>query len=337
MSAPDHQALTIWAVSDGRAGIESQVLGLAEAVARLTSATVMAKHIHYAAAFDRLPTALKILPDAMLRKDSDRIEMPYPDIWIAAGRASLPHSLRMRKRSGGKTLVVQLQDPKADLKAFDIVVAPEHDGLTGDNVLPLLGSTNRITKDRLAGEYGAWQKRIEALRGPRVAALIGGRSKVYDLSDDRAEALALQIKLAVAEVNGSVLLSLSRRTPASARVIFERVLADTPRLIYTGEGDNPYFAFLHAAHHILVTEDSVNMTTEAAATGRPVHMLAMDRLKPSRKFDIFHKNLRLHGIARPFAGHLDSWAYVPLNETERAAKHVLNVFAEKVGTGAVIG
>jgi mitochondrial fission protein ELM1 len=38
--------LTIWAVSDGRAGIESQVLGLAEAIARQTPADIANRHIH---------------------------------------------------------------------------------------------------------------------------------------------------------------------------------------------------------------------------------------------------------------------------------------------------
>ncbi len=70
------------------------------------------------------------------------------------------------------------------------------------------------------------------------------------------------------------------------------------------------------------------MATEAAATGRPVHVLALDRIKPARKFEIFHKNLRMHGIAHPFSGHLERWAYVPLDETARAARHLLQVFAQ---------
>jgi uncharacterized protein len=94
---------------------------------------------------------------------------------------------------------------------------------------------------------------------------------------------------------------------------------------------------MHAADHILVTEDSVNMATEAAGTGRPVHLLGMDRLRPSQKFDIFHKNLRMHGIARPFAGKLDSWTYIPLDETARAARHVLKVLDEKRRASGVIG
>jgi len=321
--------LTVWAVSDGRAGIENQALGLAEAVARQAQAEITVKRLHYAPLFDRLPTALKVMPDAMLAGDSDRISAPYPDIWIAAGRASLPFSLRMKKRSQGRTFVVQLQDPKTDLKAFDLVIAPEHDGLVAPNVLPLLGSTNRITRDGLAADYMRWRSRLASLKGPHIAALIGGKSKAYDLSLDRAAALALQIKLAVAEVGGSLLLTLSRRTPEPAKAVIKEVLKDTPGIIYDGDGDNPYFAFLHAADHILVTEDSVNMTTEAAATGKPVHMLALDRLKDGGKFETFHRALRMHGIAKPFSGHLEHWSYVPLDETARAAHHLLQLYAEK--------
>jgi mitochondrial fission protein ELM1 len=176
-----------------------------------------------------------------------------------------------------------------------------------------------------------WRQRLVQLKGPHIAVLIGGRSKAYDLSLDRAAALALQIKLAVAEAGGSLLLTLSRRTPEPAKAIIREVLKDTPGIIYDGDGDNPYFAFLHAADHILVTEDSVNMTTEAAATGKPVHMLALDRLKEGGKFETFHRSLRMHGIAKPFSGHLEHWSYVPLDETARAARHVLQLYVEKRG------
>jgi mitochondrial fission protein ELM1 len=40
--------------------------------------------------------------------------------------------------SGGKTFVVQTQDPRAPLDRFDLVIPPQHDGLTGPNVFPIL-------------------------------------------------------------------------------------------------------------------------------------------------------------------------------------------------------
>ncbi len=275
----------------------------------------------------------------MLARDSDRVAPPWPDLWIAAGRATLPHSRRMRARSHGHTFVVQLQDP-GDVSAYDLVIAPEHDQVSGDNTFSLLGSTNRVTRDRLTAEAGAWRERLAALPQPRIAALIGGRSRTHDLSVERAEALAGQLRLTVEASGGSLLLSLSRRTPEPARQVLAERLKDLPGIIYDGQragpaDGNPYFAFLDAADHVLVTEDSVNMAAEGAVTGKPVHVLAMDRLRPGGKFERFHQALRDQGITRPFDGRLDSWTYAPLDETERAAHKVLEVFNAKFPDRAV--
>ena len=58
--------LSIWAVSDGRAGIESQVLGLAEAVARLTPAEITSKRLRFKGFYGKLPTPLQLSPRSML-------------------------------------------------------------------------------------------------------------------------------------------------------------------------------------------------------------------------------------------------------------------------------
>ena len=76
--------LRIWAVSDGRAGIEAQALGLAEAIARLRPAHIAIKRIGWKSGLGRLPWQL-IPPSA---RTGDPIEPPYPHIWIAAGRAT---------------------------------------------------------------------------------------------------------------------------------------------------------------------------------------------------------------------------------------------------------
>lgn len=322
MPDKSREPLNIWAVSDGRAGIENQVRGLAEAIGRLTPARITIKRIRYRKPFDALPNWLCF--DAMLDAASDSLAPPYPDIWIAAGRATLRHSRRMRRLSGGKTLVVQLQDPNGGLDAFDMVIAPAHDGLSGGNVLALTGSTNRITPEGLkAGVSEAMHAAIAARPGPYAAVLIGGKSRAYDLSPARARDMAENIRRAAEASGGTLLLTFSRRTPDDARTIISEVLGDVPAMIYDGRGENPYFTFLDAADHILVTEDSVNMATEAAATGKPVYVLAMDARRLAGKFTRFHEALAARGVSRPFEGRLESWSYEPLRETERAAKAVL--------------
>jgi mitochondrial fission protein ELM1 len=94
--------------------MENQALGLAEAVQRLTPADISIRRIRWRPMFDKLPSALKT--SWMLDLSSDPTEPAsgevWPDLWIATGRATLPISARVRAASGGKTFVVQTQDPR---------------------------------------------------------------------------------------------------------------------------------------------------------------------------------------------------------------------------------
>ena len=67
---------------------------------------------------------------------------------------------------------------------------------------------------------------------------------------------------------------------------------------------------------VLVTADSVSMISEAAATGKPVHILGL--AGNGGKFAQFHDTMRRAGITRPFAGRIESWSYAPLDDTARA-------------------
>ncbi|GLS01044.1 nucleoside-diphosphate sugar epimerase [Brevundimonas denitrificans] len=325
----DQTPLSIWVVSDGRTGMENQALGLAEAVQRLFPSRITVKRIRWRSLFDKLPSALKA--SWMLDLSSDPTEPAageaWPDLWIATGRATLPLSARVRDRSGGKTLVVQTQDPRWNPAAYDLVVAPAHDGVAGPNVLSITGSPHRVTADRLAEGAAAFADTLQTLPPPRVAALIGGRSRAFDLTEAHAVELADRIAKAVEAAGGSLMLTFSRRTPEAAKAAITARLKHLPGLIWDGEGPNPYFAFLKFADHILVTEDSANMAAEAASTGAPVHILPMIPLKPADKFARLHADLRERGAARPFDGSLESWRYEPLGETDRAARAVLDLVA----------
>ena len=70
----------------------------------------------------------------------------------------------------------------------------------------------------------------------------------------------------------------------------------------------------------MVTNDSVSMASEAATTGKPVYVVALEG--SARKFRDFHENLRVKGITRPFDGTFASWAYEPLDNTARVAEAV---------------
>lgn len=316
--------LTIWAVSDGRVGIEAQALGLAEAVARERPASIVVKRLAWRGGWlGRNLLGPIPFPRLSLRADTP-IAPPWPDIWIGAGRASLAFSRRIRRWSRGRTFVVQAQDPRGGLEDFDLVIPPAHDQVTGPNVLPIVGAPNRMSAEGFARDLARFAPRIDPLPHPRVAMVVGGKSKSHDLPPERARAMAAAVTEAVKASGGSLLLSFTRRTPEPARRILAQGLADLPGWIWDDQGDNPYFAFLAAADLILVTEDSTNLATDAASTGKPIYLLEM--AGGGRKFGRFHEDLRRRGIVRPFDGALQSWSYPPLDETRRAAVELLRRF-----------
>ena len=323
--------LSIWVVTDGRAGIEAQALGLAEAIAELIPAQITVKRVRWRSWLNRLPSRLIAWPRLALDPRSDVLEGPWPDIWIGAGRASIPAAIAVRRWSAGRCFVVQVQDPRRPSRLFDMIVPPSHDELRGEGVFPILGSPHRMTPARLAQGYAAFRQRLEPLPRPRVAVLVGGRSKAFDISPSRARSLAAQLRQALEASGGSLLMSFSRRTPVAAAAILRDELLHIPGMIWDGEGANPLPAFLHAADHIVVTADSINMVAEAAATGAPVHIAAVDG-RQARK-DRFHAELVALGVARPFSGALDGWTYAPLRETQRAAAEIVRRLAHRNDAG----
>ena len=105
MTGKSAKPLTIWAVSDGRAGIEGQVVGMAEALARARrpKAEVVVKRVGWEGWTGRLPWWLVPFPKRWLTPESG-IEPPWPDVMVAAGRATLPVAMRMRRWSKKTTL-----------------------------------------------------------------------------------------------------------------------------------------------------------------------------------------------------------------------------------------
>lgn len=313
--------LDVWTVSDGRAGIDNQVIGLAEAVASLTPATITKKRIGWKAYLDPLPPWAHPAPDWGRSSGSSAFQPPWPDLWIGAGRASLPIALRIRKRSGRGTFFVQLQDPRLPSDRFDLVAPPAHDRLGGPGVFPIIGSPHRVTPERLADAKRRFDSWLRDLPRPRVAVLIGGKSKTFDLPPARARQLADQIDQAVRRAGGSVMATFSRRTPETARAVLTERLSALPGRVWDGAGENPYFAFLEAADFIIVTKDSVNMVAEAAATGKPIYIADVKGDQWRKR--LFHADLRERGVARPFEGVLEPFAYPPLRETDRLAREIL--------------
>lgn len=331
MTASDPGRPTLcWVVSDGRRGIENQALGLAEAVARRLPLVIERQTAPPA------PRGLKALAAALAGRRAQPgealaaadLQPPWPQLWIACGRATLGLSTAAARLAAPRPYVVQVQDPKTDPAAFDLVIPPEHDAMAAHPaVFPILGSPNRITPDGLEAARAAFAETLARLPGPRAAVLIGGDSKRHRLTRPDAETLADRLAAVRAE-GASLLITTSRRTPVGAVEALRARFADQDRVwLWTGEADgpNPYLAYLAAADVVIATRDSTNMLTEAAAAGRPVLIAAMTGR--DAKFASLYARLEAMDLARPFQGRLETWETTPLAETERAAGEVVRRFA----------
>ena len=249
---------------------------------------------------------------------SNPIVPPWPWLVIGCGRQSIPVVTAIKRASGGRTLVVQCQHPRIDPARFDLVIPPEHDGLTGPNVFPILGSPNRITSERLAEARKQFAHLFEPLRTPRLAALVGGASNVYAFDITEAERLGSALASLASDM--SLMVLPSRRTGAANVSRIKDALSGTRAWLWSGEGKNPYLGALAWADAFVVTADSVNMACDAAATGRPVHIFALPG--GSRKFTKFHESLARRGISRMFGGKIEQWDFAQLDETGRAAQRI---------------
>jgi mitochondrial fission protein ELM1 len=311
-----------WTITDGRVGMQNQCLGLAEAVGLPVESKIVSPLLPWSL----LPVTSWPAPFLSLGPGSSAFTPPWPRLVIGCGWRSIPFVIEVKRRSGGRTMTVQLQDPRVPAGLFDLVVPPEHDELTGPNVLPIVGSPNMVTPERLAAAAAKWQQAFRPYPSPRVAVLIGGKSKSCRFDKADAEALADQLRALLHE-GYALMVTTSRRTGEEQTRILAEALNAKHAYLWSGSGENPYMGMLALADAILVTSDSTNMMVEAASTGKPVHVLRLHR-KPTR-LDSLVDRLEALGAARRFTGRIETWVYQPLAETARVAERIRGKLAPR--------
>jgi mitochondrial fission protein ELM1 len=314
----------VWVLHDGKAGMASQALGLAEAA----GFPFLEKPLRVQHPWSLLPPQLWLAPFAAVSDSGMRLQPPWPDLVIACGRNTAAPALAIRRASGGRTLTAQIQDPRIGRAEFDIMFVPEHDRWRGPRVAVTRGALHRVTAQKLAMERQRFPA-LAALPRPVLGVLIGGSNRAYRLTMGRLADIAEAIAACVRASSGSVVVTPSRRTGSAGIALLRERLAGLSSTIWDGMGDNPYYAYLATADAFMVTADSVSMVSEAAATGKPVHIL--DISGGDKKFARFHAAMYAAGITRPFAGRVESWVYRPLDDTARAGAALRALLLERRG------
>jgi len=260
-SAPER----ILAISDGRPGNARQAEALAEA---LLPGRVEVLHLNPHAPWRwasprRLPGSEHALgPDfaTWLQR------APH---WAAGCGRQAALATRLLREAGSR--VIQILDPRIAHRHWDWLVIPEHDRISGANVIPMQGSLNPVDDAWLAAARAqfAW---LEQFPGPRLTVLVGGDSRHGRLPVEVGREVLKLMPHWYQETGGSLLVTTSRRTPPDLAAGLARQMHALPGLYWSGpsDGPNPYPGLLAFADRILCTADSVNLLSEACATRVPV-------------------------------------------------------------------
>lgn len=262
------------------------------------------------------------VPSRLSTENQQMLNGPWPDLVVACGRQSVPLAIHIKRASQGRTFVVQCQDPRVTPALFDLVVPPDHDNVApAENVLSIVGSPNLALPWRLADAAHIWAAKFDALACPLIAVAIGGSSSAYRLNRTNIDEMFRCLEKMQSDSGASLAITTSRRTGADNEKLIQAHAKRLGAWVWDGTGDSPILGLYACADAVVVTEDSVNMAAEAAASGKPLYVADLDG--GSDKFDLFHDVLKARGIARTlsYAG-LEKWTYAPLTETLRAALEV---------------
>lgn len=269
----------IWVLLGKWHGDNQQLLAIAEALQLPFRAIPL--HFNHAA---KLPASIRGASHVGWRTDST-LGPPWPRMVLAAGGKSVATARWIRRQSGGRTKLVNVNRPWAPLSWFDLVITTPQYALPArpnvlSNLMPFLPPPSEPPPEQWLPSAATSMPR------PWTAVLIGGVTRPYVYSDAAASALAAMVNQQVRDVGGSAWLLDSPRTPPNTMPILERSMQVPSHVVHwRGEGKKAYRALLAEADRFIVTEDSASMTTEALLSDKPVALFDLPiRLDWSRRF-----------------------------------------------------
>jgi len=317
---------TLWILTDGKAGDEQPLTGIAEAI----GVTPEIRRVHPRAPFALLmpwgPIDWQDRPNRL----GSPLAPPYPDICLATGRRAIAY-LRYLKRLSPTTCTVLFKDPRTGRHGADLIIVQAHDRLRGPDVKVVTTAPNRLPPARIEAIRADPPDDLAALPSPRLAVLVGGDSRHHRFTPDDIGLFVAGLEQRVA-AGASLMITASRRTPPALATAL-RSLAERNECVtvWDGKGANPLAAYMALADELVVTADSTNMIGEAATTGRPIQIFHPSGGHP--KIDAFIALLGQEASVGRFPEAPKSGVYPPINSTADVAAAVLAAWRKRLDDG----
>jgi len=299
-------------LTEGRHGMISQVEGLAKAL-----------DIDFTHHKVELNNFWKLIPPKLtpISKISFKNFDPNDfDIIISCGRKSVIPSIYLKKNSKKKVYNIHIQDPKVSLNHFDYVVAPEHDGLSGKNVLLSKGAIHYLTQEEINNNRNFLIEKLDKDKS-YLLLILGGPNKYYDYTDQNLTKIFNQVKKVLEDNKLQMIIVPSMRTPNNI-INLANDYFGKEHLVIKNVDKKAYLSGLSLAKYIIVTCDSTSMISEAALTGKPIYIAEIVAKKNDYRFKNFRELFSKLNIAKNLDEKLEIWNYENLDETNRIAKEI---------------
>ena len=323
----------IWVISDGTAGMRLQAIALGDALIAVdikSQATLADIIIKPPWQLRHLPRLIPFLPKTLLSSwlgpIADRLSTDRPAIIITCGRRMAGTSIalnQLSKAHAAGTRTIHIRDPRLPPHYFDILIVPQHDSARGANVLTSMASLNRLDMSSVADAANQLSEKWRNLPAPRVAVLLGGVNRRYDISAIMAKDMASRLANFATKTGASLALIPSRRTPANLVTQLAAALGPSPHAIMDQAENNPYPGILGLVDAVIVTSDSINMISEATITGLPI--LVAEWQNETGRIGAFHEAMMAAGHIAPLGNQLPKDGFTPLLEMPDIVKSVLSL------------
>jgi len=299
-------------LTQGMHGMISQVEGLAKAL----NLDFIHEKIELNSFWKLFPPKITPVQDFVFKNKINR----QFDVVISCGRKSVIPSIFLKKKYKDKIINIHIQEPKVSLNNFDFVVAPEHDGLIGKNVLTSKGAVHYLTNNDLDENANYLKSRINTQK-KIVTLILGGPTRYYDYNNQVIDGIFLKIEKTFLKNNYQVIIVPSMRTPQH---IIEKAknYFNKDQIIIPNVDKKAYLSSLKISNHIIVTCDSISMISEAAITGKPIYVAQMPPTKNNHRFKSFFNLFESLNIIKELNNSVENWTYTKLNETNKIADQI---------------
>ena len=252
-------------------------------------------------------------------------DLPEFDIIISCGRKSVIPSIYLKKNSKKKVYNIHIQDPKVNLDHFDFIVSPEHDGLSGRNVINTKGAVHYLTEKEINENKDYLKNVISEDNRKILGFIIGGPTKHYKYSTKNLKLIFSLLESYIKENNFRLVAIPSMRTPKNT-IDYAKEFFGEDHIIIENIDKKAYLSVLALSDYIVVTCDSTSMISESALTGKPIYIANIPTKKNDKRFKKFRNLFKELNITRNLGEQLEIWNYQKLDETNRIA----NIIKERI-------